>query len=56
MTKNEMKQKLVMCIWTLKNLNGAVPSAGELYNALGNEYEGVLAEFLQEGKHLEAVC
>ena len=45
MTKNELRQKMVMCIATLKKLTGKFPTADELISALGNEYEVVLAEY-----------
>ena len=45
MTKTELKQKMVMCIATLKKLTGKFPTADELLSALGNEYEAVLAEY-----------
>jgi len=45
MTKNELKQKMVMCIATLEKLNGRIPTAEELFSALGKEYEAVLAEY-----------
>ena len=45
MTKNELRQKMVMCITTLEKLTGKMPTAEELFSALGKEYEAVLAEY-----------
>ena len=46
MTKQELHQKLMICVSTLMNLNGCMPGAPELYSALGSEYEEVLEEYL----------
>jgi len=49
MTKQELRQKLMICVSTLMNLNGSVPGAPELYSALGSEYKEVLEEYLADG-------
>ena len=49
MKKNELRQAMMTCIVTLKNLNRRMPTAEELYYALGDEYAEVLAEYLGEG-------
>ena len=46
MSKNELNQKMILCISTLRNLNGHAPDAAELYRALGEEYAEVLADYL----------
>ena len=48
MTNNELKQRFHVCVSTLKNLNGRMPSVKELYQALGEEYKEILLEYLKE--------
>ena len=50
MNKQELRQKMMMCVATLMNLNGSMPGAPELYAALGNDYKEVLEEFFS-GKY-----
>ena len=45
MTRIELKQKMMMCITTLEKLTGKIPTIEELFSALGNEYEEVLADY-----------
>ncbi len=48
MNKQELKQKLMICVSTFMNLNGCMPGAPELYSALGNEYAEVLEEYFAD--------
>lgn len=48
MNKNELKQRMMLCIITLKNIYGRMPGAEELYTALGQQYSEVLAEYLRK--------
>ena len=48
MSRNELKQKMILCICTLQKLNGSDPTATELRSALGSEYEDVIAEYYGE--------
>ena len=50
MTKQDMKQIMLVCVSTLKNLNGCMPEAEELYTALGEGYAEVLIEYLSVQK------
>lgn len=43
---NELRQKMEVVIKTLYNINGMMPSAEELYTALGTEYLPVLGEYV----------
>ena len=56
MTKNELRQRLHVCVSTLENLNGCMPSVKELYRALGKEYEEVLAEYLGQTESYPCVA
>ena len=40
----DLRQILILCVETLKKLNDHMPSADELYRALGSEYSDVIAE------------
>ena len=46
MTREELRQSMMVCIVTLQMMNGRQPEAEELYRALGTEYAAVLAEYL----------
>lgn len=50
MTKQDMKQILMVCVSTLKNLNGCMPGVEELCSALGEEYAEILTEYMDEYK------
>lgn len=50
MTKQDMKQTLMVCVSILKNLNGRMPSKEELYSALGEKYTEVLTDYLSTNK------
>ena len=56
MNKQELRQKLMICVSTLMNLNGTMPGAPELYSALGTEYTEVLEEFLAEKNSCRAAA
>ncbi len=56
MNKNELKQRLILCVATLCNINGFMPDASELRSALGGEYTEVLEEYLAEKNALMAVA
>ena len=51
MTKEELRQTMMVCIETLRMMNGQMPGPEELCRALGAEYKAVLAEYLMSGKH-----
>ena len=51
MTKEELRQTMMVCIETLRMMNGQTPGPEELCRALGAEYKAVLAEYLMSGKH-----
>jgi len=42
----DMRQILILCVETLKKLNDHMPSADELYRALGSEYSDMIAEYV----------
>ena len=46
MTKEELRQTMMVCIETLQMMNGQMPGPEELSQALGEEYKAVLAEYL----------
>ena len=54
MTREELRQAMMVCISTLQKLNGQMPGPEELYIALGAEYKTVLAEYLMN--HAGRMC
>lgn len=51
MTREELRQSMMVCIATLQMMNGKQPEAEELYRALGAEYAAVLAEYLMNRQY-----
>ena len=54
MTRDELRQTMMVCIATLKMMNGQEPGREELRMALGEEYKAVLAEYFRSRYHVRS--